>query len=202
MVQRQNILGNTYDKYNTRNPVASFLMHGFLNSVSSLYHKANPSTVLEVGCGEGELIHYLYLKSKSRVTTIEACDLQLDKVPDERKSQIQFKEASIYDLPYHRDQFDLVVCCEVLEHLEDPLAGLREISRVAAKFVLISTPWEPIWRILNFMRGKYLSDFGNTPGHLQHFTRKQLRELAMNELELVAQRAPFPWTVLLGKPRS
>jgi hypothetical protein len=66
--------------------------------------------------------------------------------------------------------------------------------------VLVSTPWEPLWRILNVMRGRYLRELGNTPGHIQHFTRAELERLASTSLRVLARRRPIPWTILLGEP--
>src|SRR5690606_37782612 len=96
--------------------------------------------------------------------------------------------------------FDVVVCCEVHEHLDEPARGLAEIARVARERVLISTPWEPVWRALNMARGKYLRDLGNTPGHVQHFSRADLRRLAATRLNIHEPRTPLPWTVILGAP--
>jgi hypothetical protein len=89
-----------------------------------------------------------------------------------------------------------------MEHLERPHEALTEVARVARNFVLMSTPWEPVWRAMNMVRGKYLREFGNTPGHIQHFGRGDLVELAETRLEVVSIRRPLPWTVILGKPRS
>jgi hypothetical protein len=52
------------------------------------------------------------------------------------------------------------------------------------------------------MRLKYLAELGNTPGHLQHFSRSGLRRLVAAELQIVAERRPLPWTVLLGDRRD
>ncbi len=194
------IVGNVDDKYDTQNPIARRLVDGFLRSVSELYRGSEARSVLEVGCGEGRLADHL-LRSAPRPQRFAACDLE-----DARASgidpAIEFEVASIYDLPYADASFDLVICCEVLEHLEDPAAGLAELARVSARAVLLSTPWEPIWRLLNLARGRYLRDLGNTPGHLQHFTRRQLIALATTHLEIRAIRRPLPWTVILGAPRS
>jgi hypothetical protein len=78
---------------------------------------------------------------------------------------------------------------------------MAELARVAGDRVLISTPWEPVWRAMNMARGKYLRELGNTPGHLQHFSRQGLRALASAELSILEIRTPLPWTVILGEPR-
>ncbi len=194
-----NIVGNVYDKYGTSNPIARALMRGFLGAVSELYRSSAPRSVLEVGCGEGRLAHHLWQQGP-RPDRFAICDLEIDRVIADLNPAIETRRASIYELPFADDSFELVVCCEVLEHLDDPRAGLAELARVAQRRVLISTPWDPVWRTLNMLRGRYLTRLGNTPGHVQHFTRGGLERLARTRLRLLERRTPLPWTVLLGEP--
>ena len=133
---------------------------------------------------------------------MHACDLSADCLAPGLDPAIRFVQASAYALPYADDCFELVVCCEVLEHLERPERALAELSRVAGRAVLVSTPWEPLWRMLNVLRGRYLSDLGNTPGHIQHFGRAELKGLVAHQLTIVECRRPLPWTVLLAAPRG
>ena len=200
-----NVVGNHYDKYRARNPIVRRLMRGFLGAATELYAIAAPRSILEVGCGEGQLAARLLAHHRRALggapTRFEATDVDLTQVDPDLDPAITVREASVYELPYEDGEFDLVVCCEVLEHLHDPSAGIAELSRVAGQHVLVSTPWEPVWRALNIARGKYLADLGNTPGHVQHFSRRGLKRLAQTRLQIVAQRTPLPWTILLGRPR-
>jgi ubiquinone/menaquinone biosynthesis C-methylase UbiE len=173
-------------------------MRGFTGAVSDLYLRTGARSVLEVGCGEGHLADHLI--RAARPARFEACDVELRPAAG-LDPQIALREASIYALPYAPASFDLVICCEVLEHLADPAAGLAELARVSARHVLLSTPWEPVWRVLNLARGRYVADLGNTPGHIQHFSRRAIRELAARHLQVLALRRPLPWTVILGEVR-
>lgn len=196
-----NIVGNHYDKYGTKNPIARWLMQGFLDAVSGLYRAEAPRSVLEVGCGEGRLADHL-VRTGPRPERFEACDVALDRLAPGLDPLIQFREASIYELPFGDDEVDMVVCCEVLEHLEDPRRGLAELRRVARRSILLSTPREPIWRAMNLARGKYVADLGNTPGHVQHWGRRQLVRLVSEVADVIEVRTPLPWTVLLTRPRK
>ena len=95
-----------------------------------------------------------------------------------------------------------MVCCEVLEHLEDPEAGLQALQRVARNHLIISVPREPLWCALNMARGKYLTQWGNTPGHIQHWSKEKFIALVSNYFEVIESKSPLPWTMLLCRPRQ
>jgi ubiquinone/menaquinone biosynthesis C-methylase UbiE len=195
------VVGNVYDKYGTKNPIARWLMRGFLDAVSELYLAVRPERVLEVGCGEGHLAqHLISLSHQPKV--FQACDFSLKHLAPHLDSRLIFSEADIYKLPFGDRSFDLVVCCEVLEHLEFPNLGLAEICRVSEGALLISTPREPLWRLLNLLRGKYWQRLGNTPGHVQHFSQSGLLRWLGSTVEVGEIRTPLPWTVIIGQLRS
>lgn len=192
------IVGNVYPKYTTRNPIARYLVQRFLATLTQLYQRVSPRSVLEVGCGEGYLAQHL-LRSGACPERFEACDLSLSQIAAGIDPFIRFRQASIYSLPYANGEFELVVCCEVLEHLDDPERALAELARVTRRAALISTPHEPLWRILNLLRGSYWSAWGNTPGHRQHFSRAFLHRLVRYRFRLLEHRCSLPWLVVLAE---
>jgi len=203
MTPAPNVLGNFEDKYAARNPIARALVSSFLDAITELFVLAHPrgKSVLEVGCGEGKLANRL-IRNAPRPRRYLATDVSLDAISLGLDPRIETAVASAYALPFADSSFDIVVCCEVLEHLDEPGRGLAELARVARERVLISTPWEPVWRVMNVARGKYLRALGNTPGHVQHFSRRGLEQLAATKLHIHATRTPLPWTAILGEPRS
>ena len=199
----ETIVGNYENKYASPNPVARKLVSAFLDALSELYRSTGPAgkRVLEVGAGEGELAMHL-VRNAPAAHLYLATDLTVEHMSGRVDSRITPGVASAYALPYESRSFDVVVLCEVLEHLQDPDRGLAECARVSREWVIISTPWEPAWRMLNMARGKYWSAFGNTPGHVQHFSRRDLERLASRHVQVVDRRTPLPWTALLGTPRG
>jgi ubiquinone/menaquinone biosynthesis C-methylase UbiE len=194
------IAGNTYDKYGTKNPVARAMMRGFLDAVTQLYSRVAPESVLEVGCGEGRLATHLLANGRARPNRFVVSDQDLGALDRDLDPLLETCRASIERLPFEDRSFDLVVCCEVLEHLPDPARGLAEVARVARRAVIVSTPREPLWRALNLARGAYVRQLGNTPGHVQHFSRRGLERLVSGRLRILDRKTPVPWTVLLAAP--
>lgn len=197
------IVGNTYDKYGSRNPIVRKLMQGFNDSLSDLIAKAAPRSIHEVGCGEGHWV----LHWNDRGLPARGCDFSSKVIEIARENAVErgrsptlFQVRSIYDLKEGQDNADLIVCCEVLEHLKDPEAGLRALRRVIDNYLIVSVPREPLWCALNLVRGKYLADFGNTPGHIQHWTRTTFVNLISKHYDVVDARNPLPWTMLLCRP--
>jgi 2-polyprenyl-3-methyl-5-hydroxy-6-metoxy-1,4-benzoquinol methylase len=197
--------GNFYDKYNTRNPVARALMQGFLRSFMELAELAKPlGTALEVGCGEGELSMRLVRAGWA----VQGCDIAEDAVAEARRRTaaagmpIPFQTLDIADAGEVYAPSDLVVCCEVMEHLEDPETALNTLAELSCGYLLLSVPREPVWRILNMARGRYWSDLGNTPGHIQHWSRKSYLALLRRHLDIVAIRTPLPWTLVLCRVKA
>jgi ubiquinone/menaquinone biosynthesis C-methylase UbiE len=104
-------------------------------------------------------------------------------------------------LEFADGEFDLVAATEVLEHVLDPERALSEMARVAGGHLLVSVPHEPLWRALNMARGAYLRDLGNTPGHLNHWSRRSFVATLAGYGDVVEVRSPFPWTMLLARVR-
>ena len=64
-----------------------------------------------------------------------------------------------------------------MEHLGDPEAALEIVAGLASPWAIVSVPREPLWRVLNLGRLKYVGELGNTPGHLHHWSRGLVRAL-------------------------
>ncbi len=159
-------------------------------------------SVAEIGCGAGFSTQRLSAWFPSGIH-FSASDVGGSLVEKARKRNpdIPISRQSVYALALDDKSVDVLVMMEVLEHLEHPDAALKELARVARSHVLVSTPREPIWCALNMARGKYLGAFGNTPGHIQHWSSHGLRQQVSPWFDIVAMRQPLPWTILLLAPR-
>jgi ubiquinone/menaquinone biosynthesis C-methylase UbiE len=193
--------GNTYDKYASQNPVERRLMEGFFSNLDEVLPTQAPVSVLEVGVGEGEVSERVRARyPEARVVGVDLPDHELAGRWHDRGLTCMF--ADIARLPFDDQAFDLVLAIEVLEHVPDPTAALQELSRVARGNLVLSVPREPIWRIANMARGKYIRDLGNTPGHIQHWSRRSFASFVGRHFEPTAVRSPFPWTMVAARTRS
>ena len=195
--------GNTFDKYGSQNPVVRRLMAGFGRTVAELLERAEPESVLDVGCGEGVLTYqWAEQLSERAVVGVDLPDPKLlAQWQTRRRANLQFVTGRAEALPFETGQFDLVAAIEALEHIPDAERTLTEMSRVARRHLLVSVPREPLWRALNVARGAYLNELGNTPGHVNHWSRRGLRRLLSRHGEVVELRTPFPWTMALVRVR-
>jgi SAM-dependent methyltransferase len=191
--------GNTYDKYGSTNPIVRRLMAGFERSVDDLFAQAAPRTVLDIGCGEGVLTaQWAQRLGTGRVVGVDLEDPKLEAEWAQRQREnLEFRAMPAERLEFADDEFELVAATEVLEHVPDPALVLSEMARVSARHLLVSVPHEPLWRALNVARGAYLRDLGNTPGHLNHWSRRSFVNLLGRFGEVSQVRSPFPWTMLL-----
>ena len=192
--------GNAYDKYRSKNPIERRLMRGFFAALSDALPREPPAMVLEVGVGEGEI------SARLRALYPEAHIVGVDLHDDALAAEWGMRGflgvyADIAHLPFPPLAFDLVMAVEVLEHVVDPVAALAELVRVSRCGMVLSVPREPVWRVANMARGKYLADLGNTPGHVQHWSRRGFAELVGSQLEVVSVSTPFPWTMIEARPR-
>ncbi len=175
-------------------------MAGFESALDDLFTRAAPESLLDVGCGEGVLTERWAqrLGPERPVVGIDLDDPELRAEWAARaRPGLEFRTGSATALDFEDGAFDTVTAIEVLEHVDDPEAALAELARVARRHLLLSVPREPVWRATNLARGAYIRDLGNTPGHVNHWSRAAFTRLAGRFGAVVESRSPFPWTMVL-----
>jgi SAM-dependent methyltransferase len=196
------VVGTASNKYQNKNPFVQWALRGFDAAIMTLARSTDPEHILEVGCGEGHVTALLLQHTQARIIAADISEQILAEASSALRSErVQFRKQSIFDLDPKTDHAPLVVCCEVLEHLQNPVAGVRRLAEVARPYALLSVPREPIFRTLNLLRGAHLERLGSSPGHLQHWSRRSFLRFIDQDFEVLAYRSPVPWTVVLGKSR-
>lgn len=198
LVENSIPVGNYENKYASTNPIAKFLMSNFIGAVKSLalLRKDEIGSINEIGCGEGFVTHEI--RGLGITDRIKGCDFSstIIDVAKQQHPDMHFYVKSIYDIKPEQDGADLVICCEVLEHLELPGAALEKLRACTGKYCILSVPNEPLWRVLNMARGKYLDAWGNTPGHINHWSSGAFRKLVSPYFTVLETRRVLPWTIL------
>ncbi len=194
------VTGNTYDKYGSTNPLVRRMMTGFEGALDELFARADPRSLLDVGCGEGVLVHR-WAQRLGETRRVVGIDLEEESIQagwsERRAPNLEYRVMLAESLPFADGEFDLATAIEVLEHVPEPEHTLSEMARCAERHLLVSVPREPLWRMLNMARGAYWPALGNTPGHLNHWSKRAFVDLLSRYGDVIGVRSPFPWTMLL-----
>jgi len=195
-----------YRKYTSRNPAQRWLVERFLKEVDELVGQAigfgvdEGIRVLDVGCGEGFVLERLC----HRFPAVHFCGIDLDQAAlsetRRRCPDVAVQVADAAALPFVAHSFDLVLCLEVLEHLEHPQGALDELYRVSRGQVLVSVPHQPFFSLANLLRGKNWNNAGDDPDHRQRWRPKAFLRFLGEGMEVVHTEYAFPWVLALGRP--
>ena len=191
---------SNYQKHTTKNPIGKLFLNNFLNTVVKTIRPLNIDSVLDVGCGEGFTLARL---SREKIgKTYEGIEAEETAITLGKKlyPRLTIDKGDIYKLPYKNNSFDLVVCTEVLEHLEKPKKAYRELIRVSRKYVLLSVPNEPFFTWQRLARFQNILELGAHPEHIQHWTaRGFFKFVKVRGVKLITRKFPIPWTMVVVK---
>ncbi len=199
-----NVPGNFYDKYNTRNPISRYLMQGFLSSFDELTAKTGVRKSYEVGCGEG----HLSMRLHDRGWQVRGSDLEEVSVAEANAQCVQrnldpkFHAISLFDLTPQIAAEELVICCEVLEHVPDTTKAISVLKSIASPYLLVSVPREPIWRPFSTSRGGNIWPIWATHPDTSSTGPRHLISMLRSSFEIVEVRKPLPWTIILCRNKQ
>jgi 2-polyprenyl-3-methyl-5-hydroxy-6-metoxy-1,4-benzoquinol methylase len=167
----------------------------------------SPLRIADIGCGDSFVSAAVLLNCRN-VTNAVGVDISEDALALSREVFRQnglhasLIRSSVYDLPFDDNAFDLVLCSEVLEHLEDVTAALRELHRVTRTYCLLSVPNDRVFRLANLARGSHVGSLGNSPGHIQHFNKQTLRIAVERHFDIcVVRTLACLWITVLASKR-
>lgn len=120
-----------------------------------------PLRLLDVGTGTG-LLAKAALAVDVEVTAVDP-DPDMLRIAEDRAAAATFRRAGLPDLPFSDGAFDVVVANFVVNHLQDPLAGVRELVRVAAPGAAVAvTIWPSGRNVQSRLWAAVLEDVGVT----------------------------------------
>lgn len=195
------------NKYQSKNIIRKITIRNYyriLNSIIPNKLKQSSIRVLDAGCGEGFTIKYF--NRKFPLWSFSGVDKNKGALRFALKNNhIKFSavHASINSLPFKNKAFDLTFCLEVLEHLETPIVSLKELIRVS-KYLIFTSPNEPTFRILRFMNGLNIKNFGLCPGHKQKWSYQNFLHFITPECKIDKSLCPFPyaWSYVLCQSKK
>jgi SAM-dependent methyltransferase len=184
------------EQYHFQNRVKRVFYERFVQQLAACIAAVAPRMMLDAGCGKGVVTY----AARQRVGRLTSTGLDLDRaelaIAQQLNPGCEVVAGDIQALPFSNDQFDLVVCTEVLEHLEQPHLAFEELRRVSARALLLSVPHEPYFRLGNLISGHYLASWGNYPDHRQQWTKAQFVREVGRFLTVRQVWTPFPWTIV------
>jgi 2-polyprenyl-3-methyl-5-hydroxy-6-metoxy-1,4-benzoquinol methylase len=188
--------------------VGKLLIDGYFRAVDDLVKSTGvldlkKPTSIEIGCGEGHSTQRLRALLPGHVH-LQASEYVDNLVPlaQAKNPQVPVRQESIYQTRHKDNTFDMIFLLEVLEHLDYPDNALEELQRIIKPggYLILGVPREPLWCLLNMARGKYLTHFGNTPGHLNHWSTITVRRYIEQWFgDVKYTKTPLPWTLVAAQ---
>ena len=148
-----------------------------INKALELSQDTKDKLVLDLGCGEGGMAHYVH-----NACLIIGCDISLEALKSANRilgsSNKQFMTLDIQRLSFRNDTFDIAFAIEVLEHILDLKKALKEIYRVLKKkgqFILSSPNKDSLHLRINRALG--YQDFRCSFDHIREYTYEEMCNL-------------------------
>lgn len=197
---------SNYQKHMSGNPIQRRMIDRFHHQIGETVASLSPETFLDAGCGEGFVAEMLLQRIPGLQVTGFDFNPSSVAMAKQKNPNATFREASIFEIPYPDDAFDVVGCFEVLEHQDNPAAALTELARVAKRAVVLSVPHEPFFSVANAARGKNwdVRPRGSDPDHRQIWRRSAFGAFVEQEPLLTVDRltGSFPWTICVGRKQA
>lgn len=132
-------MGNALELYENYYKDAEFTDERYRWIIENFFASTKDKTILEIGCGTGTLLNLL--RKKNKVYGVDASKTGIEKAKS-KNIESYLLDVNTAILPFADDYFDITICLETIEHLENPYHCLKEIRRVLKKNgqLLISIP--------------------------------------------------------------
>jgi SAM-dependent methyltransferase len=190
-------------KYENPNFIHQLVLGRFIDAVSREIGTLPTGRTLDFGCGEGLFLNELKRRGVG-FDNILGLDLRDDALADAKNllPEYEFEKADLLTWDRPDRSFDLVIASQVLEHLPQPDLFLKRLFALTDQYLLLTVPWEPWFRLINLMRGRDITRFGNHPEHINHWGVGEFRQLIEPHGAIVRLYTVFPFIIAVAKRSS
>jgi 2-polyprenyl-3-methyl-5-hydroxy-6-metoxy-1,4-benzoquinol methylase len=143
---------------------------------------ADGRRVLDAGCGMGYGTNLMAAAGATEAVGVDVAEGVVEAARARAADRARFEAADVRELPFEDGAFDLVVCFEVIEHIESPADTLRELARVLAPdgVLVVSSPNPDVY-------------VPGNPHHVHELRPDELRTMVSAELPNVEIYAQVNW---------
>ena len=186
-------------KHLSGNPFLIPIVRKFNNDVAELASSCKPKNILDIGCGEG--FTTITIADKLPNARITAIDFEREYTAyakeKNKRENVTYECRDLFNLPFRSNEFDLVICNEVLEHIKNYEEALNILTSISSKSLVVSVPNEPWFRIANLLRLRHISRLGNVPGHVNRWSKNQIRDVVSAHGRIVTLKTSTFWNIAI-----
>ena len=145
-------------------------------SIFNLLKVKENENILEIGSGAGHALKHI---KSSKYFALDVSTHNLIKIKNKSDKEVFPASGDVFNLPFPSETFDNIILSEVLEHLDDPPAALKEIFRVLKKGgrFLVSVPYK---QVITYQICIHCNKPTPTLAHLHSFDKEKLSNMVQN----------------------
>ena len=189
------------NKYRNGNRLHRQTLNRFFDRVSREIAALEFSSILDFGCGEA----FFWEEVRRRMTVtaeVVGIDLRTEAIEKAKLSHPEFIFLQQDVLSWEPNRkFDLVIASQVLEHLAQPGRFLERLCKVSHRHLLLTVPWEQLFRLCNLARGRDLRRLGNHPEHINHWGQRSFERFVSRYACIERSITCFPFLIIVASPR-
>lgn len=161
---------------------------------------AKKGTIIDVGCGAGQQINLIKKKyPDSRCCGLDLSKFSLNNAIKNYGKSIQWIQGNAEKIDGFDNFFDVVLCSEILEHVENPNKVIDEILRISKSNaqIIISIPnMSYVDNVKDFLRifglhKLFPKSFSSDEWHIRDMNMEIFKSLVKNKL-IIRKRVPIP----------
>lgn len=188
--------------YSSKNILVSYIHNKRLDTIVNLIPKKAGLKILDAGCGEGQLLERISKSFERKGLSVELFGSDITNVAlnnAKKRSNSKFFLEDLEKLHYLDESFDIIICTEVIEHVQNYKKVINELKRVlkSGGILIISFPNEQLWNISRFFLGRKPI---KVPDHVNSFSpRDIINEVKLKVIKILNIPFGLPYFIALTR---